>query len=187
MYWLSYMQRNRQYSNWEKGLDIYIIKITPQIIKTHKVQLFIIYMSTKQISPLFATPTIWCTFDHQVFWDVVSDRWSKYTVSGGKITSKDDIKPRIAKYLSDKYFTKATHNTYAYRILTNNNILIEAKNDDWETGAGYCILRELQRENLTNIIVVVTRYFGGTQLHADRFRNVVESTKIFINYITKKT
>ena len=69
------------------------------------------------------------------------------------------IKERISQYLSDKYFTKATHNTYAYRIRDSDGLLIEGKNDDGETGAGQCILNVLQRENIVDGIVVVTRYF----------------------------
>jgi putative IMPACT (imprinted ancient) family translation regulator len=137
-------------------------------------------MSIPPTSSLFPIDYISCEFEHQVFWDIISDRWSKYTASWGKISAKEDIKPRLKKYLSDKYFTKATHNTYAYRISLDANTILEGKNDDWETWAWQCILRELQRKNFSNIIVVVTRYFGGTHLHADRFRNVIDSTKIFI-------
>jgi putative IMPACT (imprinted ancient) family translation regulator len=83
--------------------------------------------------------------------------------------------------LKQEYFRKATHNTYAYRIVQENGSIVESRSDDGEAGAGNCILRELQREELVNIIVVVTRYFGGVQLHADRFKNVIEATKIFLS------
>lgn len=33
---------------------------------------------------------------------------------------------------------------------------------------------------MINVIIVVTRYFGGVQLHADRFRHVVDATKMFL-------
>jgi putative IMPACT (imprinted ancient) family translation regulator len=42
-----------------------------------------------------------------------------------------------------------------------------------------CILRELQRENAVNIVIVVTRYFWGIHLQADRFKNVIDACKIF--------
>jgi putative IMPACT (imprinted ancient) family translation regulator len=61
--------------------------------------------------------------------------------------------------LKDAYFRKSTHNTYAYRVLQQNGTILESKNDDGETAAGNCILRELQRSDAVNIIVVVTRYF----------------------------
>lgn len=120
------------------------------------------------------------TFDHKGFSNVIVDRGSKYTVSWGRVTSKDDMKQWLKKNLSDKYFKKATHNTYAYRIQTPEWAILEWKNDDWETGAWQCILGQLQRHNIINGVVVVTRYFGGVQLHADRFKHVVDATKIFI-------
>jgi putative IMPACT (imprinted ancient) family translation regulator len=85
--------------------------------------------------------------------------------------------------LSDKYFRKSTHNSYAYRIKLDNWSILEWKNDDWETWAGMCILRELQRENMINTIVVVTRYFWWIHLQSDRFKNVIEWTKLILKEI----
>lgn len=124
-------------------------------------------------------------FDYKVYFTVITDRGSRYTVVWGQITDKEQVKPRLKKNLSDKFFRKATHNTYAYRIVSPEWWIIEWKNDDWETGAGQCILRELQRVNLTNGIVVVTRYFGWTMLYGDRFRHVVDATKIFLEKVQK--
>jgi len=39
----------------------------------------------------------------------------------------------MKEILRDKYFRKATHNTYAYRILQENGSILESKNDDGET------------------------------------------------------
>jgi putative IMPACT (imprinted ancient) family translation regulator len=119
--------------------------------------------------------------DHAFIANVISDRGSKYSVSWGiVIGNKTSIKHRISEYLSDKYFLKATHNTYAYRIYDADWSLIEGKNDDGETWAGQCILNILQRENIVDGIVVVTRYFWGVQLYGDRFRHVIDATKRFV-------
>ena len=58
---------------------------------------------------------------------------------------------------------KATHNVYAYIIRENN---IVRYSDDGEPGgtAGLPVLEILKREELSDIIVVVTRYFGGILL-----------------------
>ena len=122
-----------------------------------------------------------CITEHAFMGNVIVDRWSKYSVSWGVVTGdKTSIKNRISCYLSDKYFKKATHNTYAYRIRDKDGLLIEWKNDDGETGAGQCILHILQRENIVDIIVVVTRYFWWVHLNADRFRHVMDATKMFV-------
>lgn len=85
--------------------------------------------------------------------------------------------------MREKYFAKATHNSYAYRFRDTSGIIIEGKNDDSETGAGMCILRELQRMDFLNGIMVVTRYFGGIHLGADRFKNVINACKIVLKQI----
>ena len=114
--------------------------------------------------------------------NIIVDRGSKYTVSAGSLSGdKTDIKQRLTHSLSDKYFQKATHNTYAYRIKDRDGFLLEWKNDDGETWAGQCILSVLQKQNVVNVIVVVTRYFGGVQLHGDRFRHVVDATKMIVD------
>ncbi len=57
----------------------------------------------------------------------------------------------------------ASHNVYAYVIKDNN---IQRYSDDGEPSgtAGIPVLDAIKSENLTNIAVVVTRYFGGTLL-----------------------
>ncbi len=59
----------------------------------------------------------------------------------------------------------ASHNVYAY-ILRNDNII--RYSDDGEPGgtAGVPVLDVIKKEKLTDICVVVTRYFGGTLLGA---------------------
>jgi putative IMPACT (imprinted ancient) family translation regulator len=125
-------------------------------------------------------------FPKKIIKNVIRDRGSKYTVVWWRIDSELTAKQFVKDLQTDSYFRKASHNSYAYRLELDNWSIIESKNDDGEKWAGNCILRELQRESVVNTIVVVTRYFGGIQLHADRFKNVIEATKIFIKEIKKK-
>lgn len=111
--------------------------------------------------------------------DIIIDRKSKYTLVAFKISDLTDVKKQFKILKAESYFRKATHNSYAYRIKQENGSIIEWKNDDGEQGAGMCILRELQRENATGILLIVTRYFWGIQLQADRFKNVIDACKIF--------
>lgn len=125
----------------------------------------------------------WITppFRRKIMQNVIVDRKSKYTVVWGFVEKKEDIKKFISALNADKYFQKSTHNTYAYRIKLENGWVLEGKNDDGETWAWNCILRELQRAEAVNTIVVVTRYFGWIHLQADRFKNVIEATKIILD------
>ncbi len=60
----------------------------------------------------------------------------------------------------------ATHNVYAYSI--NNETLIQRFSDDGEPSgtAGMPVLEVIRRMGVQNVVVVVTRYFGGTLLGA---------------------
>lgn len=119
-------------------------------------------------------------FKRKIMQNIIIDRKSKYTVTGWYINLKEEIWDYMKELLKDKYFREATHNSFAYRIKESNWVIIEWKNDNWETGAGNCILREMQRENIINTIIVVTRYFGWIHLNTDRFKNVIEASKLFI-------
>ncbi len=122
-------------------------------------------------------------FKIKILRDVLIDRKSKYTALWWRVNSKQEVTEFMKELLKDKYYAKATHNTYAFRIEQSNGSILESRNDDGETWAGNCILRELQRENIVNTIVVVTRYFWWVQLHADRFKNVIMATKLFLEKI----
>ena len=122
-------------------------------------------------------------FRRKILQNVIVDRGSKYTVVWGFVKDKKEVEVFIKEILKDKYFRKATHNTYAFRIEQANWSILESKNDDWETWAGNCVLRELQRENALNIVLVVTRYFGWVKLQADRFKNVINASKIFLKEV----
>jgi uncharacterized YigZ family protein len=54
----------------------------------------------------------------------------------------------------------ATHHAFAYRVTADGVRTF----DDGEPAAGRPILAAIDREQLTNVVVVVTRYFGGTKL-----------------------
>lgn len=61
---------------------------------------------------------------------------------------------------------KATHNVYAYVIGENKEI--QKSTDDGEPSgtAGIPVLEIIKKENLNNVLIVVTRYFGGIKLGA---------------------
>ncbi len=58
---------------------------------------------------------------------------------------------------------KATHNVYAY-ILRHDNISRYSDDGEPQGTAGVPVLDVLQKEGLTDVCVVVTRYFGGIML-----------------------
>ena len=58
----------------------------------------------------------------------------------------------------------ATHNVFAYIIYSDTEIYKYSDDKEPSGTAGRPILDLLRKENLINIVVVVTRYFGGTLL-----------------------
>ncbi|NLZ45552.1 MAG: YigZ family protein [Clostridiales bacterium] len=58
---------------------------------------------------------------------------------------------------------KATHNVYAY-VLRDNNISRYSDDGEPQGTAGVPVLDVILKQNLTNVCVVVTRYFGGVLL-----------------------
>ena len=111
----------------------------------------------------------------RIFDSIITDRGSKYAVSGGACSSHDEARAFIKALCRRKKFARATHNTWAF-IGDNGPV----KNDDGEAGAGMVIVRMLEREGLRNHIVVVTRWFGGKQLGGDRFRHVQEAVRYYL-------
>mgnify|MGYP005715981997 FL=1 len=71
---------------------------------------------------------------------VLSDRGSKYAVSGCKVTDRTEIDMALKELKRDKKYAKATHNTWG--VLING---VPLKSDDGESGAGLVILRMLER------------------------------------------
>ena len=113
--------------------------------------------------------------------DIIIDRKSKYTLVWYYLEDEKDVKTFLKELKKDKYFFNATHNSYAYRIKQENWNIIDWKNDDWETWAWMCILREIQRVNWVNMLIIITRYFWWIKLQTDRYKNVIDACKIFFS------
>lgn len=99
---------------------------------------------------------------------ILTDRGSKYAVSGQKVCNRAEVDAALKALKKDKSYAKATHNTWAV-VLSDGGPL---KGDDGESGAGMVIIRMLERAGLKDHLVVVTRWYGGKHLGGDRFRHV---------------
>ena len=112
----------------------------------------------------------------QTFDGILSDRGSKYAVSGGACSSPEEARIFVKALCRKKKFSKATHNTWAF-VGSSGPV----KNDDGEAGAGMVIARMLDREEIQNHIVVVTRWYGGKHLGGDRFRHVQTAVRYYLD------
>jgi uncharacterized YigZ family protein len=101
--------------------------------------------------------------------EIVSDSSFLYKSKGSKFlafTFKVAHEQAIKNHLSilKQQYADATHHCYAY-VLNIDKSATRA-NDDGEPSntAGKPILRQIQSMDLTNVLVVIIRYFGGTML-----------------------
>ena len=93
---------------------------------------------------------------------IYKERSSKFLTYAYPVESEDEIK-ELLDALRKEYYD-ATHHCYAYRLGPQGETF--RANDDGEPSgtAGKPILGQLLSANLTNCLVVVVRYFGGTKL-----------------------
>ncbi|KAJ1678072.1 hypothetical protein EV182_004839, partial [Spiromyces aspiralis] len=68
--------------------------------------------------------------------------------------------------------SRATHNIMAFRIRQANGGVIQDFDDDGETAAGGRLLRLLQLLDAMDVVVVVSRWYGGIKLGPDRFKHI---------------
>ena len=94
---------------------------------------------------------------------IVTEKKSKFIGNVFYVESSDEAE-RLIEEIRKRYYS-ARHTCFAYRIVSKSGI-IEKQSDDGEpTGtAGMPILNILSKRNLCNVLVVVTRYFGGILL-----------------------
>ena len=88
---------------------------------------------------------------------------SKFIANLIRIESQEEAENTI-KQLKKKYYD-ARHNCVAYRVIEDERIVEKSSDDGEPSGtAGGPMLNILQKNNLCNVVVVVTRYFGGILL-----------------------
>lgn len=91
----------------------------------------------------------------------------------------------IIKEIKKKYYD-ARHNCIAYRVMEDK--IIEKASDDGEPSgtAGSPMLNILQKHNLVNVLIIVTRYFGGILLGTGGLvRAYSEATLKVLNEVRK--
>ncbi|WP_410217992.1 YigZ family protein [Paracoccus sp. (in: a-proteobacteria)] len=112
----------------------------------------------------------------QVFDKIISDRGSRYAVSGGPAATRAEVAAMLADLCRSKRFAKATHHSWA-ALLGGEAV----KDDDGESGAGALILQMIERAGLQDHVIIVTRWYGGKHLGGDRFRHVADAVRHYLH------
>lgn len=102
------------------------------------------------------------TIDEDYTFELVEKK-SRFIANLMYVDNREDAETKI-KELKKKYHD-ARHNCFAYRVLEDETIFERSSDDGEPSGtAGAPMLNILQRNNFCNVLVVVTRYFGGILL-----------------------
>ena len=104
---------------------------------------------------------------------VFRDRGSKFLGFAYPVSTKEEVKIILGEL--KKEYHDARHHCYAYRLGAVKEIY--RANDDREPSgsAGKPILAQIQLHDLSNILIVVVRYFGGTLLGVGGLINAYRS------------
>lgn len=92
----------------------------------------------------------------------ITEKHSRFLASVRTITSKDDVTKLLKEVMA--LYPRATHYCYAYRLGIQAQDEYASDAGEPSGTAGRPILGVLKRHELTNTLLVVTRYFGGVKL-----------------------
>lgn len=110
------------------------------------------------------------------------DRGSKFIAFAFAIETTDDFKQRLQEL--KKEHPKAVHHCFAYRIGTDGNNFRSSDDGEPSGTAGKPILGQIDSKQLTNVAVIVVRYFGGTLLGVPGLINAYKSSAALALQVT---
>jgi len=124
------------------------------------------------------------TVEHTESSTELNVKGSRFITNIFHVRSKREAEDRYDR-MRRKYHD-ATHNCYAYRI--NENVYRYSDDGEPAGTAGRPILQILEHKNLHQVLIVVSRYFGGTKLgignlsraYADSAKQILEQVKIIV-------
>lgn len=105
----------------------------------------------------------------------IIEKKSRFIANAYHIESKEEAESKIRELKKKHYVAK--HNCFAFSFLDENDNAVDKCSDDGEPSgtAGAPILNVIKKNNLSNILIVVTRYFGGILLGAGGLTRVYSS------------
>lgn len=102
------------------------------------------------------------------------DRNSKFLYYAFPVRSEEEVKEKQAE-LKKKYYD-ARHHCYAFVIGRDGDFFRASDDGEPNHSAGDPILGQIRSHNLTNTLIVVVRYFGGTKLGVSGLINAYKTS-----------
>ena len=117
---------------------------------------------------------------------------SKFICQIFRVDSIEEINDILAN--TRKKYYDATHNCYAYILGENQDIQKASDDGEPQKTAGGPMLDVLKKNNLTNVLAIVTRYFGGTLLgaggliraYSSSVSEALENVKLYVDKLQTK-
>ncbi len=121
-----------------------------------------------------------------------TEKSSKFLAFAYPVNSESEIKTHLNK-LKKKYFD-ARHHVYAFYLGEKYDNFRASDDGEPANSSGPSVLGQIRSFNLTNILIVVVRYFGGTKLgisglinaYKNAAKNAIENSEIIEKYIENK-
>ena len=120
------------------------------------------------------------------------EKGSKFIALAMPVSSTDEVDVHLS--IIKKKYHDARHHCYAYILKAEADVF--RANDDGEPNhsAGDPILGQIRSFNLTNVLVIVVRYFGGTKLgvsglisaYKTSTKNALEEASIITRRVTRE-
>ncbi|KAG8742343.1 succinate semialdehyde dehydrogenase NADP+ linked [Ceratobasidium sp. 414] len=107
----------------------------------------------------------------------ITDRKSVFIGRACRITHHEQVPIILAYLMADKRIARAAHPIINAWRCTVDEISHQDNDDDGESAAGRGLAHLLQIMDVDNVLVVVTRFFGGIHLGPDRFKWINQSAR----------
>ncbi len=91
-----------------------------------------------------------------------SEKRSKFLAFAFHVESVDEVKTLVAQY--EKEYYDARHVCYAYMLGPQRDVFRSVDNGEPSGTAGKPILGQINSNELTDVLIIVVRYFGGVKL-----------------------
>lgn len=102
-----------------------------------------------------------------------TDRKSTFQAFLAPVHSQAQVSWFMRALLENNKIARATHNMLVYRFFDDaRGVQVSDNDDDGEDGAGSRLAQMLENMKANNVVVVVSRWFGGIKLGPDRFRHI---------------
>lgn len=110
------------------------------------------------------------------------DRGSKFIAFAFPIETADDFKTALQEL--KKEHPKAVHHCFAYRIGTDGNNFRSSDDGEPSGTAGKPILGQIDSKGITNVAIIVVRYWGGTLLGVPGLINAYKTAAALVLQVT---